>query len=484
MFCPSDVNTGFIQLVGPILQQDLTSITVKSYPLSIAFAPRTTQPSFIGNRIQESTENTCTFKGQRFSLVDVQLCAVTNQGYTLPGQNGKPVAELIISFSANSAAQNLSALSGILLCVPIYDSGTPSHSDYLNQFIDPSTPSCDYTHLIGSDYKGGDYKTINNSSLSTCIKSCCEDQNCLAYTFKSGTCYMKNSIPNLTKNNDKNMVTGTVNHNSKKNNTATAPCSMKNCPVQSCDGKHGKKDGGVNTKKSGVPTLDSIFYAWDGDTTQTSFAYKTCFETINKNNRPDSKSLYIAVFPNGIHLTQAGFQQLLIQLNGNLQPYMIPPAIRGGDDTLRSYKFNDEGNKVPTIISQDGIIYSTPISSCTDDFKFRFEYFTLPPRLPSSVSARYNSEQCPYYKTSEYKCMPFNQLKDLSGAYVIPGNKTLDTLLYEKQQLQTKQTSGANIEVKNGLTTEQIEIIVGGVAGAAIAAIILLKVGSWISNNA
>jgi hypothetical protein len=31
----------------------------------------------------------------------------------------------------------------------------------------------------------------------------------------------------------------------------------------------------------------------------------------------------VVVFPNGIHLTQAGYQQLLIQLNANLPPYMI-----------------------------------------------------------------------------------------------------------------------------------------------------------------
>jgi hypothetical protein len=476
MYCPSDVNTGFIELVGPIQQQDLNSITVKSYPLSISFAPRTTVPSLIGNRIDESTENTCTFKGQRFSLVDVQICSVTNKGYNIPGQTERPVAELIISFVANNAAQDLSGLSGILLCIPIYDSGNSSHGDYLNQLIDSSSPSCDYTHMTGSDYTGGDYKNISNSSLSSCIKSCCDDINCLAYTFNKGTCYLKNSIPNLSKTGDNLMVTGTVNHNAKNKN-GVATCSKT------------QNNGTNNTsKKLGVPTLESIFYSWNGDTSQTSFSYKTCFETIDTNNVPNSKSLYIVVFPNGIHLTSAGYQQLLLQLNGNLPSYMIPPAIRSGDSTLRSYKFDDEGNKVPTIISQDGIIYSTPISSCTDEFRHRFEYFTLPPRLPSS--AQHISEKSSYYKTTEYKCMPFDQIKDLSGAYVIPGNKTLDTILYERQQAQLKEneegtrTGSETNNIKNGLTTEQIEGIVSGVAGIAIAAIIALKVGSWISNHA
>jgi len=83
MYCPSDVNSGFIKLTGPIQQVDLTSITVKSYPLSISFAPRSTPPSLVGNRLEETTENTCTYKGSKFILVDTQLCAVTHSGFVL-----------------------------------------------------------------------------------------------------------------------------------------------------------------------------------------------------------------------------------------------------------------------------------------------------------------------------------------------------------------------------------------------------------------
>jgi hypothetical protein len=483
MFCPSDVNTGFIQLVGPIAQSDLNSITIKSYPLSISFAPKTTPPTLIGNRIDESTENTCTFKGQRFSLVDVQICSVTNQGFILPGQTEKPVAELILSFSANNAAQDLSSLSGILMCVPIFDSGSPSHGAYLNQLIDPSVPSCDYTHLVGSDYDGGDYQQLSNSSLSSCIKSCCGDVNCLAYTFKNGTCYLKNSIPNLTKSSDTNVVSGTVNHNVTKNTGATSSsCPVPNCPIPKCNGKSHGLSGAQ--KKNGVPNLESIFYEGDGDTSQTSIAYKTCFETIDNNNNPSSRSLYIVVFPNGIHLTSAGYQQLLIQMNGTIQPYMIPPAIRGGETTLRSYRFDDEGNKVPTITSQDGIIYSTPLSSCTDEFKHRFEYFTLPPRLPNSSGSQLGSDQCSYYKTTQYKCVPFNQLRDLSGDYVIPGNKTLDTILYEKSQAQMKENSGDMPNVTNSLTTDQVESAIAGVAGVIIAGLAVMFIGSKIAKYA
>ena len=81
--------------------------------------------------------------------------------------------------------------------------------------------------------------------------------------------------------------------------------------------------------------------------------------------------------------------------------------------------------------------------------------------------------------------MPFNQLSDLSGNYVIPGNKTLDTILFEQQQAQLQQNTGGTTDItSNTLSTEQIETYVAMGAGVLIAGIIALKVGSWISNNA
>jgi hypothetical protein len=473
MYCPPDVNAGFIQLVGPILQQDLNSITVKSYPLSIAFAPRTTPPTLIGNRIDESTENTCTYKGNRFTLVDTQICSVMNKGYQLPGSRNEPQAELIMSFSANSAASSLSQLSGILLCVPIYV-GEPSHNEYLNQIIKGEAPSCKYNLQQSMEYSGTPTNSINNYTLSQCINFCCEDPSSLAFTYKNGTCLSYDSIPPIGASQGLNTVSGTVNHNVK---AKPAPVVVK----EKCTTNSAKAD----TTKAVVPSLETIFYSSDDDTTQSSFAYKTCFETFESNGTPSSRSLYVVVFPNGITLSYQVFNQLILELNINLLPYMVPPAIRGGDSTLRGYKYDDDGNKVPTITSQDGIIYATPLSSCTDEFRHRFEYFTLPPRLPNSKSAKFNTEQCPYYKTTQYKCMPFNQLSDLSGEYVIPGNKTLDTILYEQQQSKQSATAdNIDIDKKTSLTTEQIEGIIAGVAGIAIAGIILLKVGSWISKNA
>jgi len=375
MFCSSSSNSGFMEIIGPIKQQDINE--VNEYPLSIAFAPRSTIPCLLKNIIDENNGNTCTYKGRRYNLVNVQVCKVVNKGYILPGQNNIPKAELILSFSANTGEEKI---SGILLCVPIYDTGTPNHDAYLNQIIEQ------------------------------------DQQNC-------------------------------------------------------------NKD----IKKSTTPTLESIFYGWDGDTTQTSIAYKTCFELMG-NDTPSSKELYIVVFPNGITLTSARYQKLLslIKINGDIPMYFIPPVIRNGEPTLSSYTTNSNGDKVLENKSSIGNIYTTSISSCDEEFKHKFVFYTRPPRSSSKAATAWNSEQCPYYKTSEYKCVPFNQVKDLSGNLVVPGNKTLDTILNEKKE--AKNNNNLSVSSK-AISTEQIVEIIAGVGGIAILAIIGLKVGSAISNS-
>jgi hypothetical protein len=160
--------------------------------------------------------------------------------------------------------------------------------------------------------------------------------------------------------------------------------------------------------------------------------------------------------------------------------YFIPPVIRNGEPTLSSYTTNSSGDKVLENKSSIGNIYTTSISSCDDEFKHKFVFYTRPPRSSSKAAAAWNSEQCPYYKTSEYKCVPFNQVKDLSGNLVVPGNKTLDTILNEKKE--AKSNNNVSISTK-AISTEQIVEIIAGVGGIAILAIIGLKVGSIISNS-
>ncbi len=452
MSCPHDINTGIIELVGPINITELKTIENRSNPFTISFAPRTTIPSLIGNRIEETSDNTVTIKGDRYSLVDVQICAPLHKGYTFSFMNETPVAELVLSFSPKSIPSSLQQLSGVLLSIPIYDTGFPSHNQYLSQLINADAPSCKYTNIPGSDYSGGDYQNLQNASLLQCINSCCNDPKCMAYTHNSGTCYLKSSIPNLVKTGNTATNTGTVNHSE---------------PGKTCSS---------NDKDKKVANLQTIIYDWENDESQVSLIYKTCFETyFNGQDIPSSKSLFIAVFPNGIHLSQQDYQILLLQLGGSLQSFQCPPALRNAEYTLSSYKFTDDGQKVPLSISSDGLMYKTPLSTASSEFRERFEYFSKPPKLPN----KFDPNVCPYYKTEQYKCVPFNQLSDLSGDYVIPGNTSLQSIL-------NKQNINSQSEInppKGSVTNSQIEDTIAIVVGVGTALLAFVAIGSWVSKH-
>ena len=454
-YCPLDVNTGIIELIAPIQQVDLKSIENRSSPFSISFAPRTTIPSMVGNRIDETSgENTLTLKGNRFSLVDVQICSPLNKGYLLPNLRNESVAELVLSFSPKSVPSSLSELAGVLLCIPIYDNGVSSHNQYLSQLINANAPSCKYTNIPGSEYNGGDYQTIQNSSLSECINSCCNDPQCMAYTYNSGACYLKNSIPNLIKTGNDSTISGTVNH--------TIPGSTYQQDTQ---------------QEKRVANLQTIFYDKENDSTQVSICYRTCFETFaNNSNIPTSSSIFVAVFPNGIQLNQQDFQNLVLQLGGSLKPFMCPPALRNAQYTLTSYRFDDSGQKIPLSISSDGLMYRTPISCGSNDFRERFEYFTLPPKLPNN---KFDPNVCPYYKTEQYKCVPFNQLADLSGDYVIPGNVSLHSILQKQNEQLASEIKKPHVSA----SSNQVEEIIVSVAGVGAAILAFVAIGSWVSKN-
>jgi len=343
-------NSGFIEITGPLLQTYIDSVSQDRYPLTINIAHRTTPPNVVGNRIEETTVSTSTCRdlnGNTFTLNDVQICSVTNKGYS---QN-KPVAELIVSFLANSRNTSTNSTGGVLLCAYIYDSGNESNAEYINQILE--TP--DTTDIV---------------------------------------------------------------------------------------------------------TLESIFKS-------QSFGYKTCFETIDDNKNVESKNLYVVVFPDGIHLTSRMYEKLLYTI-GDLESYRVPPAIRGGDYTVRNYKFNDKGKKIITKTSHEGIIYSTPISSCSDDFK-HFIYFLKPPDIPKTSSSS-SSQKCTYYDTTQYKCIPFNRLTDLSGEIVIPeGTKTLKSILGTKEEPESD----------SGLSTDTIDDILlgtGVVIGVCLVGLFVIKV--------
>ena len=383
MFCPAGVNTGLIQLVGPIASADLASITERNAPLTITFDPRSTPASLQGNRMDESSNNTCTYSTNKFSLADIQIVSPVHTGYNHPGNTDTPQAELILSFSANSVPSSSLQPSGVLLCLPIYESSSGSHDMYLNQMI--------------------------------------------------------------------------------QNDATTAT----------------------------IASLESLFYSSDTDFSQRSFGYITCFETQDVEGNVGSNSLFVNVYPNGIHLTSGIYQSLFHLLGQRFSTYQLPPGLRGGDSTVRTYTIDDDGNKVATQIDRDGVIYNSPLSTCTDDFKNRFQYFSLPPKRGSSsrpnTSSKSTAGTCPTVK--QYKCMPFDQLRDVQeGGYVQMSDGTcLDKIIVDNKTLKSYSTEapyGAMpVDSASGYKVEEIEGMVGGVIGGALVLVVVIWAVSAITKS-
>jgi hypothetical protein len=465
MACPSDRNNGFVQITDAITQSALENISVNQAPFTLSFSPKGTIPKLVGNSILEdnTTDTICKLGGNQYSLIDMQICSVLHNGYLLPGEMKRPEADLILTFKRLSNDDD-KTYAGVVICIPIYESNRSNHAEYLLQILKESLPSCDYKmNTTGSLYKGEDYKTIKDASISSCINSCCNDRNCLAYNFKKGTCSLKKSIQPLQAM-DGSSMSGTVNH------TKLNPAAAK-CPTTTTTASGNK-----------VSTLESIFYSSKDDVSQTSFSYKTCFEIVQSDNTLRSHNLAVFVFPRGIELADGNMEQLKLQLNFNFVPYKLPPSVRLFFPTAQNYRFGPNGDKIVNVSDQskEGFVYKSSISSCTNEFKNRFEYFTLPPKL-QGVSFSNNNENAQglmlgsqaktnLRTTEQYKCVPFNQLTDLNGSYVIPGNKTLGMILNEKNEVEKIQNKG-DVSTKS-FTTDEIENYVAiGVGGAILLGI-------------
>jgi len=368
MFCPSDVSTGLVQIVGPIQQTDLNSITVADVPISISFG--SSIPSMDGNHIHvdsSTTQTTCRYKGKLFTLMDIQICSSVHKGYRLPGMTDEPIAEMILSFSPPSTPSDRAEYSGILMCFPIYGSGPNHHDSYLMYAISPQATSS-------------------------------------------------------------------------------------------------------------PPSLSTLFYENPSDSSQTSLAYKTCFETIASNGTADSKSLYVIVFPHGICNTS------LASLSSSLPSYKVPIPIRGTGATVLRYHFDDDGNKTSTANSEEGILYTTQLSSCSDEFKKRIEHFTIPPGLPSSLKFSSKAASNPLYKPAQYKCVPFDQLRDMSGEYVKLGSKTMEQIMSEQKKATcASQDETASSSSKNSESTDLALEIIGTGIGIVVISTIAYQV--WKLNN-
>lgn len=225
-----------------------------------------------------------------------------------------------------------------------------------------------------------------------------------------------------------------------------------------------------NTK---VASLQTIFYESSTDTSQVSLAYETCVDLSGLQSNPQYVNLLVYYFPKGISITAKEYASILrlaqaAATSGNILPeFRLPPASRSASSTIRDYRFTD-GIRTPSIVSIDGLIYSQSlVSTASSDFKNRFIYYKKPPKL----IGKFSEDNCPYYKTTQYKCVPFDKIQDLSGDYVIRGANSLQSLLNTQNNTISTVTSIPQIPQTN------LGLIIGGsIAGVVVVIGVLFKI--------
>lgn len=227
--------------------------------------------------------------------------------------------------------------------------------------------------------------------------------------------------------------------------------------------------GSMTADAANLPSLSSLFYSSARDISQVSLSYKTCVEvkdTAQASQRFSTRRLAVFVFPHGIHIASNILQPFLAQQT--LQSFRLPSLIREGKATANSYRFNNEGVKEITETSSEGILYTTTMNTCNDEFKSKIQYFTRPPPIPSVSSS---STIKPLLTTSQYKCVPFDKLQHMTAGEIV--NTSLKDVINTQEQFQKRQDTSR----VTGFSSEQMEgIIAGAIIGAGIIAGVIYAV--------
>ena len=145
--------------------------------------------------------------------------------------------------------------------------------------------------------------------------------------------------------------------------------------------------------------------------------------------------------------------------------YRVPVSLRGPDPTLRTYQLTQQGDKRVGTTSTLGELPVSSLSSCSAEFKKTLEFCTVAPMLGEGRMIQ--KVAVDPSKSSNYKCVPMEQLRDANGQFIKLGSKTLKTVLEEQQKAQT----AAEIATVSG-ADKTIELVLEIVGTAGVLAII------------
>jgi hypothetical protein len=163
------------------------------------------------------------------------------------------------------------------------------------------------------------------------------------------------------------------------------------------------------------------------------------------DNITSSNTIYVSVFPNGIHLPAKVWSLLYAKMNNTLIDYRMPDDMRKSMRTVELYTITKEGTR--TILSTEGVINSsTPFTGCSNTMQYSIDKCVNPPM--KSITTSSTLSDCPNsIPTTQYKCAPFNQMTDLdkSGRNVKIGDGCLADIINSKNMILTDQNNTATV---------------------------------------
>ena len=162
--CSPDGLMGFVNLSGgPPTPTILSNITVKGYPLTVGFAPRTTAPTLNGNLIQGEGTDTLQYKGTTYTLQNAQFNNPTHIGY-VPNQS---IIQCELSLTFYNPQVIGTYPSVILLIVPIMTGNSDIRMTYIQNILNPTTDVSDCS--LQSIFEDNSVNTMVSYGYKPCI---------------------------------------------------------------------------------------------------------------------------------------------------------------------------------------------------------------------------------------------------------------------------------------------------------------------------
>jgi hypothetical protein len=182
MSCSADSLRTFLQLSRAPTDTERDKLNANTYPFTISFGPSTVIPTFNKNMITDTQNDTLLYRGNRYQLINIQICQPTHKGYTALKKT--LVAEIVLTYTNFLMTDTYPSV--ILAIVPIYEGAIPDHGAYLQQFIDSTGQATSPQALFYEDDKD---KTATSYGYKCCFQAQSTEDSKKTITYNTGIYY-------------------------------------------------------------------------------------------------------------------------------------------------------------------------------------------------------------------------------------------------------------------------------------------------------